>query len=228
MVANLNCMYCSDKSCAVQVLENEELQELSFNCGEGKFKANEVILNEGSFTSQIIYLKSGLVKEFQKGHRKQEHILQILKNHTYLGLHSIFGHQTNQYSYTALTDVTVCYINDQHFRYLLKHNPEFSYQILEMVSRDSLNNYHRFINLQQKNTSGKMADTLLYFANQIFETNTFELPLNRSEIGYLIGVSREGVSKQLAAFQADGLIKVSENQVQILDIEKIKAISKFG
>jgi len=224
----LNCLQCTDKSCAAMVLNPGELSLLNSNCGESRFQDQEIILNEGTFTSHIIYLKSGLVKEFQKRNNKQEHIIQILKSHTYLGLQSIFGDKTNQYSYAALTDVTVCYINDQLFKSLLSQNSKFSYQILEIVCRDTLNNYHRFINLQQKNISGKLADTLLYFANQVFQNNEFKLPLNRSEIGFLIGTSRESVTKQLNLFQADGLIEIKDNWVKLIGLEKIKAISKFG
>ncbi len=224
----LSCFDCKDKSCAAQILNQNELKLLNDNCTEGVFKANEGILNERSLTSHIIYLKSGLVKEFQKRDQNREYILQILKNHTYLGLQSIFGDLTNHYSYKALTEVTVCYINIEHFKSLLQQNCEFSYKILEVICKDSLNNFHRFINLQGKNISGKLADTLLYFANQIFESQLFELPLNRSELGYLIGSSRESVTKQLVEFNNDGLIEMQGNKIKLLELDKIKTISKFG
>ncbi len=73
----LKCSRCDDKSCASQALNHEELALLSQNCCESTFVCNETILKEGSFTSHIIYLRSGLVKEFSKDDRGQEHILQI-------------------------------------------------------------------------------------------------------------------------------------------------------
>ena len=107
-------------------------------------------------------------------------------------------------------------------------NPRFSFTILQTICRDSLNHYHNFVNLNQKHIHGKLADALLYFANQIFGTNKFILPLNRSEISFLIGTSRESVSKQLRTYERDGILEISGRKINILEPEKLEKISKFG
>jgi CRP-like cAMP-binding protein len=225
---SLKCSRCDDKSCASQVLNSEELTLLSQNCCESTFVRNETILKEGTFTSHIIYLRSGLVKEYSKNERGQEQILQIIKGHAYLGLPSLFGDRINQYSYTALTDVKVCFIDVNIYKQMILENGKFSFEILATVSRESLHNYHRLVNKQQKQLGGKIADTLLYFANTIFNSDQFDLPLNRNEISCLIGSSRESVTKQLNDFVADGLIRVDGKKIQLLDIPMLEKISRFG
>lgn len=228
-MGELNCIDCKEMSCAALNLNKEELG-LQISSGHGtSFRAGELILKEGSFTSHIIYLKSGLVKEFKNGQNaNDEYILQIVKEKTYLGLPSLFGDKINHFSYTALTDVKVCYINLSIFKAFILSNGNFGYHILQSVSSDSLNNYHRFTSLHFKKIYGKLADALLYFSKKIYESNHFQMHLSRNEIAHLIGSSRESVSKQLNSFEKEGIITIKGKNVSILKSDELEKISKFG
>jgi len=228
-MSEINCIACKEKSCAALNLNKEELG-LQISSGYGTtYRAGELILKEGTFTSNIIYLKSGLVKEFKSvQNQHEEYILQIVKEQTYLGLTSLFGGRINQFSYQALTEVKVCSINFNVFKAFIKGNGNFGYNILESVSSDSLNNYHRFTNLHFKKIYGKLADALLYFAKQIYESNSFHMHLTRNEISYLIGSSRESVTKQLKQFEKDGIISVKGKEISILKMEDLENISRVG
>ncbi|PKQ68390.1 hypothetical protein BZG01_04025 [Labilibaculum manganireducens] len=223
-----NCETCADKSCAVQMLSNDDLSLLCDNCYEASFEKGEIILSEGALANYVVYLKSGLVKEYGKGDQHQEYILQVIKPHSYLGLHSIFSDTITHYSYMALTNVTVCYIKLPVFSAFIKENGRFGYEILSSVCNDSVRNYHRFIVQHQKKIFGKVADALLYFANVIFNSPNFILPLSRKEIACMIGTSRESVSKQICGFESDKIIKVNGRCISILDMDKLKQISRVG
>lgn len=224
-----NCKNCDKISCAALNLSTSQLELQSSTCNESSIKAGEVILSQGSLTSHIIYLRSGLVKEFQRpqngGH---EYIINIIQEKTYLGLHSLFGDSYNHFSYTALSDVSVCYIDRQIFKTILLENGQFGYKILEAVCRDSLNTYHRFVTQHQKKIFGKLADVLLYFSKNIYHSDSFYLHLNRNEISFLIGTSRESVSKQLKLFEREGIITLKGRIINILKPFELERISKFG
>lgn len=223
-----NCESCTDKSCAVQTLSDSELELLSNSYHEASFEKGEIILSEGSMASHIVYLRNGLVKEYGKGTSSLEYILQVVKPHSYLGLHSIFSDRINHYSYMALTKVTVCYIELPVFSKFIKENGKFSFEILSSVCNDSLRNYHRFIDQHQKKIFGKVADALLYFSSVIFQSSSFVLPLSRKEIAHMIGTSRESVSKQICGFETDNILKVHGRNITILDMERLQQISKNG
>ncbi len=223
-----NCESCTDKSCAVQTLSDSELELLSNSYHEASFEKGEIILSEGSMASHIVYLRNGLVKEYGKGTSSLEYILQVVKPHSYLGLHSIFSDRINHYSYMALTKVTVCYIELPVFSKFIKENGNFSFEILSSVCNDSLRNYHRFIDQHQKKIFGKVADALLYFSSVIFQSSSFALPLSRKEIAHMIGTSRESVSKQICGFETDNILKVHGRNITILDMERLQQISKNG
>ena len=111
---------------------------------------------------------------------------------------------------------------------LLKENDQFSYEIILDLCRNELESFRRCANRTQKQSRGNMADVLLEFSNKIFETDTFILPLNQSEMGNMIDSSRESISRILAEFDKDGIIRVTGKQIAILNKKSLLLISQNG
>jgi len=224
----ISCSCCQDKSCAVSVLNESQLGLLNNNCQESVVKRGEIILRSGALTSHIIYLKTGYVKEFIVGPNKKTQIIQIIKPHSYLGLHSLFGDKVNHYSYTALEDLKICYIDINVFKQLVRKNGDFAYELLVYVCKESLYNFFRFITQSQKKINGRFADVLLYLSEHIYNSNVFELPLSRQELAELIGVSRENTARVLTKFKDEKIISISGKKIEILKTELLQTISKNG
>jgi CRP-like cAMP-binding protein len=222
------CKFCLERFCAVASLTEPQLDSLQNNCREIVLRKNEHIYHQGSLTSNIVYLRSGLVMEYKKSNNGRDQIVQIVKGRSYLGLHSLFGDRVNHYSYKALEDIKVCYIDIEAFKQLVRENGDFGYEILVSVSKDSLNSHHRFLNIYAKQTYGKVAEALLYFANVIFEKNEFNLPLTRDEFGSLIGITRESTTRALTKFQKEGFITISGSRICLVNPEQLQSISKTG
>ncbi len=223
-----HCRDCHVKSCAAAVLKSTELDSVNVNSREASFRKGEILLHEGSMTSHIIYLKSGLVKEYRKGAAGSEQILQIVRPYTYLGLPSLFGDRINHYSYAALEDLEVCYIDLGVFTRLVRENGNFAFEILVSVSRDSLNNFHRFMSQSQKKTFGRVADALIYFSDIIYENPSFDLPFSRQEFADLIGISRESATRSLTKFRDDGILRLTGRRIEITNPSLLRQISKNG
>ena len=167
------CHDCLDKSCATEMLGNDELDLITNNRYISEIKRKTNVLNSGSPTSHIIYLRSGLVKEYLVKPDNKEQILQIILPHSYLGLTSLFGDKINHYSYSALTDLKVCYIDIDVFTKMVKGNGNFAFEILTSVGRESLYNFHRFIAQSNKKTYGRIADMLIYFSRVVSQLQNF-------------------------------------------------------
>jgi CRP-like cAMP-binding protein len=224
----IHCSDCSEKSCAAAVLGPSEIDLINENSMEAEFRKGDILIHEGSLNSNIIYLKSGLVKEYVKTPDNNEQILQIIKKFSYLGLQSLFGDRVNHYSYAALESIKVCYIDVNIFNRLIRENGEFAYQILVSVSRDSLNNFHRFMSQSHKKTYGKLADAILYFSKIIYDDIEFELPFTRQELADLIGISRESATRVLLKLKEDGIVGVEERRIRINNLELLQQISRNG
>jgi len=224
----VTCFVCQDKSCATAILQKEELTLVETGRHEAIFPKGETIIHEGSMTSHILYLKSGLVKEFIKGSQEKEQITQIVRAHSYLGLSSLFGDRVNNFSYAALEEIRVCYIDVSVFQHLVKKNGLFAYEILISMARDNLNNFNRFMKQSQKKTYGRVADAILYFSTIIYESDSFTLPFTRQEFADLIGISRESATRVLRKFHDDGILTLTDRQVRINNLPLLQQIGKNG
>jgi CRP-like cAMP-binding protein len=227
-INSTKCKDCSDKSCATAVLNSKEMDSIFRNRFIADVKRGTNILNEGSPISHIVYLRTGLVKEYIRQPDNQEQILQIILPHSYLGLTSIFGDKINHYSYSSLTDLRLCYIDIDVFTGLVRKNGNFAFEILTSVGRENLNNFHRFINQSHKKIYGRIADILLYFSKVIFLSNEFLIPLTRQEIAEMVGTSRESIGRVLAKFKAEGIIGIHGRNTIINDVSKLEKISWYG
>lgn len=223
-----SCSDCVDMSCAVSLLNKTQYELLSNNSIESEINKGEIIIRSDTMISNIIYLKTGYVKEFVVNSNKKTRIIQILKPHTYLGIHSLFGDKINHYSYAALENLKICYIDINTFKQLVKENGNFAFQILSEVGKENLYNYYRFVSNSQKKTDGRFADILLYLADKIYENTKFDLQLNRQELANLVGISRENLTRVLTKFKDDGIINVSSSHIEIMKHDLLVTISKNG
>lgn len=221
------CKICSKRSTAAQHLGDDELESLGHSCVDVTFARGDIIFKQNALSSNIIYIRSGLVKVHIAG-PEREQILKIAKGPTYLGIPTTMGDKVNNYSATALNETSVCFIDISIFRKLLATNSEFSYEIILDLCKNELGHFQRCVNQMQKHSAGRVAEALLFFSKEIFENNKFILPLNRNEFGDLTGNSRENISRILADFNHDELIRLNGKEIEILNVELLRRVSKKG
>lgn len=222
-----NCQFCEYRSPAEDKLSAEELQLLSPNCLTVKFKKGDVIIRQGNFSTNVAYLKKGLVKIHIDGPYHVQ-VVRIVKPKNYLGLPTTFGDKINQYSVTAIDECEVCFIDITTFRKMLETNSAFTNQIIIELCTSELESYQKCVNRTQKQTHGKLADVLLEFANVIFKSDQFTLNITQEEIGNLVDASRESVSRVFTEFGKEGIIEMKGKSVKILDKNALISISKNG
>ncbi len=192
-----------------------------------RFKRGDSIIKQGMFSTNIAYLRSGLAKIHLTG-PTQEQIVRLVKAPSYLGLPTSIGDKINQYSVTAISDAEVCYIDMASFRYLLKENELFSYQIILELCSNELEAIRRCANRTQKQIRGNIADVILEFADKIYGTDTFTFPISQAEIGNLVDTSRESISRTLSEFHKDGIIRFTGKKIEILNKKSLLLISQTG
>lgn len=221
------CKFCKYKSSAAGFLSNNELEVLENNCAQIGFKKGEVIFREGTLATNVAYLQSGLVKIHMKG-PTGEKILRLSKAPVYLGLPTTFGDKKNNYTATALTDATICFISLDTFREFIFKNGSFAYEIILDLCRNELKDYQKFVNMSQKQLPGRLAEILTCMSKEVFKSNHFELPLNQNELADFISTSRESISRILHEFSREGIIRINKKEISILKEDILQKISEKG
>lgn len=221
------CIDCKIKSSAVKTLNSSELINLDNNCAEVHFKKGDIIFKQGAFSSNIIYLKTGLVKIHISGLAKNT-ITRIAKAPSYLGVPTTFNEKFNHYSATAIEPTSVCFIDIEVFKDLIYKNGGFAYEIIVELCRSELTSFKKCVNRTQKNIHGRLANALLFFSEDIYENEEFVLPLSRVELGNFVDTSRESVCRILTELSNDKLIELHGKRIKILNKKSLVTLSAFG
>ncbi|MGC9341355.1 MAG: Crp/Fnr family transcriptional regulator, partial [Bacteroidales bacterium] len=176
----------------------------------------------------IMMMEEGLAKVFMEtGSSKL--ILKIVPDGNFIGMASIASeYNTYHYSASAYIDSVVQQIDLGFFRQLLDQNTEFAREIIRILSSNSLQIYGRFFCLTQKQAYGRLADIILCLAERVFKESEFDLPLSRRDLAELCGMSSETVIRMLNKFNSEGLIKIENKRLKVIDFKRLTQISEKG
>jgi len=221
-----NCSICAIRSKAVDALNPTEVEYLQGNCAEVDMKPGESIIKEGSLSSHIAYLKSGLATIHKKGVKGTDQILKILQPGCYIGMQTVLSNKIHQYSASAIEDSTICYIDITSFKDLISRNAQFANELILYLCRDELSYFARFVNVHQKQVDGRLADTILFFSDEVKKSRSFQIPLSRNDIAALICATRESVTRSIKDLSDIGSIRVKGKSFEILNYDLLKIISE--
>ena len=69
---------------------------------------------------------------------------------------------------------------------------------------------------------------MLFFANEIYNSNTFTLPVSRQELADLTGITRESASRILTDFHNEKIIEIDSRKITIVNEKLLQQISEKG
>jgi CRP/FNR family transcriptional regulator, polysaccharide utilization system transcription regulator len=210
------------------ILSEDEKKQIDDNSVVITFKKGETVCKRGAFASHVYFLEEGLLKVYLE-ERNRNLILMLSTKNNLIGISSVFeGNNKFLYTVSTYTESRICMMDMQVFRQLLKQNALFSYHIINILNENTAQIYGRFFSLTQKQLHGRLADILLCLANRIFKSNSYNLPLSRTDLSDLTGMSTESVIRILKEFKDDRLIDMNCKQIELIDIARLERISEFG
>ncbi len=224
----LSCKTCVYRTLLFGCLDDIEYMLVNNARKEVSFSKGEVIKTEDQKVDSFMYLRKGLVKLFKTDHTGKDHILSINKPGDFVSLLHIFSNETYKYSIVALEDTLVCEVNLEVLNHLIKTNGDFAMTIINRMGKIADEVIEHRFDQAKKQIKGRVASILLFFADEVYHKQKFELPTTRREIGELISMTTENTIRTLSSFHHDGLIKTDGKKVEILNYDLLKTIMENG
>ncbi len=192
------------------------------------YKKGETIIKQGTFASNILFLKEGLVKIYLEGNPK-DLILKISPANFIIGLPSIFeGNSKFTYSVATYEDSVVSMIDMNIFKQILNANATFANKVISILNEETALVYGRFFCLTMKQSHGRVADILLCLSQRVFKHKRFYLSISKNDLADLTGLSSESVIRIFKEFKEEGLLVTDGKIIEILDFERLEKISLLG
>ncbi len=228
MTEELICSNCTVGSCAIYTLSQGELKNMETDTYQTRFRKGEILRKQDTPLDSLIYLRQGYVKEFVRHQHVADQVIQLIKPRSYIGLQMLCTNTSSVFSYQAITDVEVCFIEKETFSRLIRGNGNFAREILISLSHESMSNHKRFLSLNQTQTFGKVAGLLIYLSEEVYESFEFDLQLKRAELAQMVASTRESVTRALKWFHNEGIITLEKNRLVIEQKERLSEIAKRG
>lgn len=221
-----SCFVCQNKSKCFKQLGNEELEKSNKQKVQVDFKKGENIIKQGSFANHLFFIKKGMAKIYIEIPKAQQNlVLNILPQGYIMGLPSLYDTTTYSYTATAIEDSTICMIESSIIRELVEKNGKFASELFKSVNLCMRSTFNRFISLTQKQLRNRVADILVFLAEDIYQSNSFRLTLSYSDLAELTGMSKASVVKIIKEFKDSDLLTNKNGHYELLDLDELRRIS---
>lgn len=209
-------------------LSKEELELVNQNRYEASFKPSEIIIKQGSPSSNAIFLITGIAKVYMEGYSGKNLIINLAEHSTLLAGPGVHVNSRYCYSVAAITHVQACFISFDVIRSIISGNSGFALGFIEDLSAKAFHMHNKVLNLTQKKMHGRLAEALLYFADSVFHSDDYEMILSRQELGELTNMAKESVVRIMGELENENIIQATPRTVKILNREKLLVISEKG
>jgi CRP/FNR family transcriptional regulator len=194
------------------------------------YDSGESIFYQNDDSSQSAYtLRKGLIKITKSLPDGRIQIVRVLVAGDLFGFDG-FANEDYNHTATALTEVEVCRLPLNDLSDLRQEHKEIDSSIMARFIKNLRQTEDMILELGAKKASEKLASFILSLSQA--DTNSalnnpgyndwLDLPLSRAEIGSLLGLTIETVSRFFSDWKRKGFIKESKGTLQIIDAAGLK------
>ncbi len=203
-----------------RTLPEELRRELAEMSVEKRYEAGEVMFYEGDPCEGLFVVGEGTVKICKTSPTGREIMLAMETAPSSVAEAPLFDEGDYPATVRTLTPVTAYLIRKEDFRrYCLAH-PEVALRVFAILGR----RLRQLVGLIEAITFGSVRQRLARLLLESHERGEMEsAPLTHEELAMRLGTVREVVSRNLARFQAEGMVKIDRRQIVITDAEALRA-----
>ena len=187
--------------------------------------AKEVLFHEGESCHAVYCVVSGLLKLYVCGPEKREKALSFIPPGRTLGETALFSGQGYVASAMALQDTSVVAINAFSLLRFLRQHTELSWQILAVMSR----RLHYAVDQVRSVTLHSAEQRLAAFLLDNHDPDepgkaVTRLPVRRSDLASILGVTTETLCRVVARFRREGWILTADHDILVREPEALQGL----
>jgi CRP/FNR family transcriptional regulator len=206
----LACAACPVRDrAACSALDEQERADLARLGRHRKLVPGEVLFAADEDNDRCATLVTGALKISIVESDGSERILSLVHPAGFVG--ELFGPQA-RFEVTALTDSEVCLFSRREYEAAVERYPALSRALLRRSSEDLFSARSLMAIIAKNSAREKVGAFLLAMGQAASESPchpaaSFDLPLSRSEVAGLLGLTIETVSRQMTALERCGAIR---------------------
>lgn len=214
------CSSCNVEACPIlKNCSQEWINILAENKHTSYYQTGQNIVYENNPVMGLFFIYDGVAKIFSTGINNKTQVVRLTKTGGIIG-HRGLGGEKYPIGATALTDCTICFIDNKVIYEAFMQNPKLTFDLMMYYSKELRNSENKIKNLAQMNVREKVADGLIY-VNKVFNenTNNTSFSISRKDLADLVGINTQQLSRTLSEFKKEQLIIAEQTQIELLNLK---------
>ena len=184
--------------------------------------SRDIIVHEGDPIESIIVVRTGRIKTYRSTSDGEQHVLDVLHDGQALWHGLFLDNRTYGYSVSCLTLVRLCLIHRADVEQMLANHPDVAMGLMVCTELDRAE--ERIMMLSIRDPRRRLAEYLL---TRDRSCTGPEIHLKLDDIASSVGLRPETVSRNIARFDREGLVRrMGRGRLLVLDREGLARVSK--
>lgn len=206
-------------------LDGETLAALTQIAYLRTVKKGEVLFRQGEPGEELLVLIRGSVTASVSRREGGTMTVGVLGPGEFFGEVALLDGFPRSATVTALEDLQLVVVDRETFTSLVHDNPPLSFALLRAMARRMRVLNEALTDIASLDVSDRLCRRLLLLARQHGSPNPhgtrITIPLTPALLGDMVGAPEETVARVLGRLEADGLIRIVDQQFHLLDIDRL-------
>lgn len=185
------------------------------------YPAGEPIFDKDSAGTCLMVVLHGSVKVSSMSLAGREIVFNIITTGEIVGEIAVLDEGPRTCDAAAMTDCELLVLNRRDFMPLLERHADICLLLIKILCTRLRHTSEQVEDLLFRQAESRIAKALLYLFRRLGGQNIahrdFELHLAQSELGSMVGITRESVNQKLSVWQRAGYVKLANRSIVILD-----------
>ncbi|WP_211465321.1 fumarate/nitrate reduction transcriptional regulator Fnr [Collimonas silvisoli] len=224
-----SCLSCSmHQLCLPMGLDESDMQRLDGIIGRRRVPRDGVLYRIGDKFTALYAVRVGQFKTYQANPDGAEQITGFQMSGELLGMDAI-STDMHQCDAMALEDSEVCEIPFARLEELFSDIPALLRHFHRIMSKEITREQSVILLLGNMRAEQRFAAFLVNLSSRYaargYSSTNFQLRMTREDIGNYLGLTIESISRLLSRLKKDGLLAVSNRNLELLDLPALKALA---
>ncbi|CAN0587642.1 unnamed protein product [Ectocarpus sp. 12 AP-2014] len=205
-------------------LSAKEKERLHTNSTSKKVRKGAVIFSEAELLQSLFCITDGACKFSIIDDKGKEIVTNLLGKGDLMGRRSLISKKGAMVTATALSDTTLCCIDNESLLKGFAKNNGFCLDALKgFVADDEERHLKMGLYENRRGIKNRLAGLLLYLRDKFGadDNGTLNIGLKREEMANVLGTSSEYIISLLSTFKKQGIIGLFKGRIRIISERKL-------
>ena len=209
------------------------LEEAKVRIAERHYQAGQTIYSRGEPERYLYFLTKGVLKIYKSYGGHKEAIVALLEEGNVFGVPDLRARSAHSDSAEAVVRSRIAVVDKVALVHHVRRDPKCALALLIVYAQWVQRRERTVVRLAHRDTRARLASVLLELVDRFGEPKegevAIEMRLPHLMLAEMSASSRVGVSKEMARFRREGVIKTrGKSQIALLDQPRLAQITQNG